>query len=131
MAEGLLRHDFGDRIDASSAGTHPSAVRPEAIAVMREIGIDISNQRSKHVDHFKGHSFDDVVTVCSAAEARCPVFPGQVRRHHRDFEDPVAERGSSERRLEAFRSVRDELREWLAEVIETEHRDTETPSKHQ
>lgn len=131
MAEGLLRHDFGDRIEASSAGTHPSVVRPEAIAVMQEIGIDISSQHSKHVDRFTGHSFDDVVTVCSAAEARCPVFPGQVRRHHRDFDDPVADRGSNERRLEAFRRVRDELRAWLAEIVETEHRDTKTPRTDQ
>jgi len=116
MAEGLLRHDFGDRIDVVSAGTHPSFVRPEAIAVLREIGIDISNQRSKRVDEFKGQSFDDVVTVCSAADARCPVFAGPARRHHRDFEDPVAVKGN-ERRLDAFRRVRDELRSWLADEL--------------
>jgi arsenate reductase len=126
MAEGLLRHDFGDRIEVASAGTHPSVVRPEAIAVMREIGIDISAHRSKHVDQFRTQPFDDVVTVCSAADARCPVFPGPARRHHRDFEDPVAVTGK-ERRLEAFRRVRDDLRLWLADVMSTEHRDSETP----
>ena len=113
MAEGLLRHDFGERLDIVSAGTHPSFVRPEAIAVLREIGIDISTHRSKHVDQFKGQSFDDVVTVCSAADARCPAFQGPARRHHRDFEDPVSVQGN-ERRLDAFRRVRDDLRYWLA-----------------
>ena len=119
MAEGLLRHDFGDTIDVFSGGTVPSRVRREAIAVMKELGIDISGHRSKHVDEFKGQSFDDVVTVCSAAEARCPVFPGSARRHHRDFPDPVAERSSEDRRLEMFRRVRDDLREWLADIVTT------------
>jgi arsenate reductase len=118
MAEGLLRHDFGERIEVSSAGAYPTTVRPEAVTVMREIGIDISTHRSKHVDEFRGQQFDDVVTVCSAAEERCPVFPGRARRHHRDFLDPAASRGSEEERLGAYRRVRDELRQWLSQVIE-------------
>jgi arsenate reductase len=117
MAEGLLRHDFGDRLDVVSAGTRPSGVRPEAVAVLREIGIDISADHSKHVDQFRGHAFDDVVTVCGAAEVACPVFPGSAQRHHRDFTDPAAVRGSEEQRLAAFRSVRDSLRTWLSEVF--------------
>jgi arsenate reductase len=113
MAEGLLRHDFGDRFDVASAGTNPSAVRPEAIAVMREIGIDITSHRSKHVDEFANQPFDDVLTVCSAADSRCPVFPGPARRRHRNFDDPAAVTGAQEERLAAFRRVRDELRAWL------------------
>lgn len=124
MAEGLLRHAYGDRVDVESAGTHPSMVRPEAIEVMREIGIDISTYRSKHVDEFQGQSFDDVVTACAAADARCPVFPGRARRHHHDFEDPAAVTGSADERLAAFRRVRDELRGWLHSVIEPDYPST-------
>ena len=88
LAEGLIRHDFGDRVDVFSAGVAPSHVRPEAIAVMREIGIDISTHRSKHVSEFAGREFDDVITVCDAANEQCPIFPGRARRHHRDFTRP-------------------------------------------
>src|ERR1700719_981671 len=76
MAEGLLRHDAGDRFDVQSAGTRPGQVRPEAIAVMKEIGIDISDHRSKHVQEFENQSFDYVLTVCDNAKETCPVFPG-------------------------------------------------------
>src|SRR5579872_7104345 len=73
MAEGLLRHDAGDRFEVESAGTSPGHVRPEAIAVMREIGIDISHHRSKHVDEFRDRPFDLVLTVCDNAKQTCPV----------------------------------------------------------
>src|SRR5688572_10595807 len=76
MAEGLLRHDAGDRFEVASAGTHPSRVRPEAVAVMREIGIDISRHRSKSLDEFADASFDVVLTVCDTAREACPIFPG-------------------------------------------------------
>jgi arsenate reductase len=115
MAEGLLRHDAGDRFDVRSAGTKPSSVRPEAIAVMRELEIDISGQRSKHVSEFDGQDFDYVITVCESARETCPVFFGKARRLHRDFEDPAAFAGSEEQRLAVFRKVRDELRAFLAE----------------
>jgi arsenate reductase len=117
LAEGLIRHDFGDRVDVFSAGVAPSEVRPEAIAVMREIGIDISTHRSKHVNEFAGREFDDVITVCDAANEQCPVFPGRARRHHRDFADPAAAGGSEEQRLAAFRRARDELRHWLTDIL--------------
>jgi arsenate reductase len=117
LAEGLIRHEFGDRVEAFSAGVAPSHVRPEAVAVMREIGIDISSQRSKHVDEFAGQQFDDVITVCDAAGEQCPVFPGRAHRHHRDFRDPAAAGGSEEERLAAFRRTRDELREWLGGIL--------------
>lgn len=113
MAEGLLRHDAGDRFTVASAGARATFVRPEAIAVMGELGIDISGHWSKTVDEFAGESFDVVVTVCDNARDSCPVFPGHGNRVHHAFDDPAAVEGSEERRLEAFRRVRDEIREWL------------------
>jgi arsenate reductase len=113
MAEGLLRHDAGDRFEVFSAGTKPSHVRPEAIASMGEVGIDISGHRSKGVDEFTGQPFDYVLTVCDNAKESCPIFPGQSVTIHRNFEDPAATQGSEEERLAVFRRVRDELREYL------------------
>ena len=117
MAEGLLRHAAGNRFEVHSAGTHPSSVRPEAIEVMREIGVDISGQRSKSVDEFTGREFDCVITVCDNAKENCPVFPGKSERLHWSFDDPAAASGDEQRRLEVFRRVRDEIkdrfREWL------------------
>ena len=113
MAEGLLRYDAGRRFSVESAGTRPGIVRPEAIAVMRELGIDIAGHRSKSVAEFEGQQFDVVITVCDNARESCPVFFGaSVRRHH-DFEDPAAAEGSDEVRLAAFRRVRDQLRAYL------------------
>lgn len=113
MGEGLLRHDAGDRFEVSSAGTQPSQVRPEAIKVMREIGIDISNQRSKSVDEFAEEEFDYVLTVCDHARESCPIYPGHGHRLHHAFPDPAAIDGSEEERLHAFRKVRDEIRSYL------------------
>jgi arsenate reductase len=113
MAEGLLRHDAGDRFEVESAGTKPSQVRPEAIAVMKELGIDISGHRSKSVDEFAGEKFDYVLTVCDNARETCPIFPGHANRLHQNFADPAAVEGSEETRFGAFRRVRDELRAYL------------------
>ena len=113
MAEGLLRHDAGDRFEVSSAGTKPGHVRPEAIAVMRELGIDLSGHRSKHVDEFAGQPFDYVLTVCDNARESCPVFPAATRTMHHSFDDPAALQGTEEERLSLFRRVRDEIREYL------------------
>ena len=113
MAEGLLRHDAGDRFEVESAGTKPSHVRPEAIAVMRELGIDISGHRSKSVDEFTGQQFDYVLTVCDNAKESCPIFPGKTVTIHHNFEDPAALQGSEEERLAVFRRVRDEMRQYL------------------
>lgn len=113
MAEGLLRHDAGDRFEVFSAGTRPSHVRPEAIAAMRELGIDISGQRSKSVEEFIAQPFDYVLTVCDNAKENCPIFPGRLRTIHQSFDDPAALEGSEEERLAAFRRVRDELRRYL------------------
>ena len=113
MAEGLLRRDGGERFIVESAGTRPSQVRPEAIQVMKEVGIDISGHRSKSVDDFAGQAFDTVLTVCDNARETCPVYPGHANRIHHSFEDPAAVQGSEEERLRAFRSVRDEIRAYL------------------
>lgn len=115
MAEGLLRHDFGDRFEVFSAGTKPSFVRPEAIAVMSELGIDLSGHRSKHVSEFVNHSFDYVITVCDNAKESCPVFPGTVQKIHWSFEDPAAIEGSEAARQAAFRSARNLIRARLEE----------------
>jgi arsenate reductase len=116
MAEGLLRNDAGERFEVESAGTKPGHVRPEAIAVMKEIGIDISKHRSKSVDEFAAESFDYVLTVCDSARETCPVFPGHGSRIHHSFDDPAALQGSEEERLALFRRVRDEIREYLKEL---------------
>ena len=113
MAEGLLRHDAGDRFLVESAGTKPSQVRPEAIAVMKELGIDISGQHSKSVDEFAAQQFDYVITVCDNAKESCPIYPGHTTRVHENFEDPAAAKGSEEERLRVFRRVRDEIRSYL------------------
>jgi arsenate reductase len=113
MAEGLLRHDAGDRFEVESAGTKPGHVRAEAIAVMKELGIDISGHRSKAVDEFAGRSFDYVLTVCDNAKENCPIYPGHANRLHHNFEDPASAQGSEEERLSVFRRVRDEVRAYL------------------
>lgn len=110
MAEGILRHIAGDRFEVESAGTAPSIVRPEAIEVMREIGVDISSHRSKSVDEFTGSQFDYIITVCDNARESCPVFPGHAERIHWSFDDPAALEGSDAERLAAFRTVRDLIR---------------------
>ena len=110
MAEGLLRHDAGNVYEVFSAGTKPSHVRPEAIAVMREVGIDISGHRSKSVDEFAGQDFDYVITVCDNAKESCPLFPAKTKRVHWSIEDPAAVQGSQGEALTAFRRARDELR---------------------
>jgi arsenate reductase len=116
MAEGLLRHAAGERFDVESAGTKPGTVRPEAIVAMKEVGIDISGHRSKHVDEFEGQRFDYVITVCDNAKESCPVFFGAVERLHHSFDDPPPmSQGTDEGRMAIFRRVRDELRSYLEE----------------
>ncbi|HEV8368972.1 MAG TPA: arsenate reductase ArsC [Pyrinomonadaceae bacterium] len=117
MAEGLLREMSGDRYEVASAGVAPSQVRPEAIAAMKEIGIDISSHRSKSVDEFLRKEFNFVITVCDNANEQCPVFPGKTKRIHWSFEDPAAAEGDAEERLRVFRRVRDEIRERLEQFI--------------
>ena len=117
MAEGVLRWLAGDRVEAFSAGTHPSIVNPLAIEVMREIGIDISGHRSKSVQEFIGRPLDVVITVCDNAAETCPAFPGNVERIHWSFPDPAAVQGDEQKRS-AFRAVRDGLIERFRAFIQ-------------
>ncbi len=111
MAEGLFRSEGGGAFEVFSAGAKPASLRPEAIAVMTEIGIDISGHRSKSVDEFSGQSFDYVVTVCDNARDHCPVFPPGAERIHWSFEDPAAVEAGEAERLSAFRRIRDQIHE--------------------
>lgn len=119
MAEGILRHMAGDEFEVASAGVAPSHVRPEAIKVMGELGIDISEHRSKSVDDFVGQEFDYVITVCDNANEQCPVFPGKTQRIHWSFDDPAAVHGEDSVRLGVFRRVRDEIKARLQDLIQS------------
>ncbi len=119
MAEGLLKSMSIGWFDVESAGTRPSVVRPEAIAALGEIGIDISGNRSKSVDEFDGREFDFVLTVCDNAKENCPYFPAGTRVVHRSFDDPADAVGDFEARVAEFRRVRDEIRRYFeSEFIE-------------
>ena len=111
MAEGMVRAWGGGRFEAFSAGTEASAVRPEAIAVMREIGIDISGHTSKTILPFLGDEFAWVITVCDQAKESCPVIPGAAQQAHWSIDDPSEIEGSEKERLHAFRTARDTLRD--------------------
>ncbi len=117
MAEGLLRHLAGDRFEVESAGTIASFVRPQAIAAMAQIGIDISGHRSKCLDEFLGESFDYVITVCDNAAENCPVFPGKATRVHWSFDDPAEATGSDLEVLKVFERVREEIKVKLEEFL--------------
>ena len=111
MAEALLRHLGGDRFEPHSAGTEATYVRPLAVRAMDEIGVDISGQESKTLERYLEEPFDYVITVCDAANEACPFFPGAQSRLHWSFEDPSKAEGSEEERLEAFRRVRDGIKD--------------------
>ncbi len=117
MAEGLLNNLYGDRYEARSAGTEPTKVSPYAVRVMDELGIDISDHRSKKVDEFLGMDFDYVVTVCDHAQETCPFFPGAKECIHQGLENPSELSGSDEQILEGFRRARDEIREWIEKTF--------------
>ncbi len=113
MAEAFVNRDFAGKITAYSAGTDPSSVHPLAVAVMEELGIDISHYRSKSIDEFASETFDWVITLCDQANESCPVFFGGVQRLHMGFDDPAAAGGTREEKLTAFRRVRDQIREGI------------------
>lgn len=115
MAEGYLRARYGDRYQASSAGTHPSRVSRKAVSVMQEIGVDISGQRAKSLDEFAGTEIDIVVTLCDNAHAVCPVFPWAKEIIHQSFPDPGNFTGTDQEIMEQVRAVRDEIIRWIDE----------------
>jgi arsenate reductase (thioredoxin) len=126
MAEGYLRSVAGERFDVMSAGIAPKGLNPLAVAAMREIGIDISSQRSKDVTELLSTPVQYVVTVCSNAREKCPVFPATVKFIHWDLEDPAAVQGSNEEKLAAFLKVRDEIvarieQEFVAQLGRDKH----------
>lgn len=121
MAEGLLRHLAGDRYECLSAGAHPAGwVHPLAIEALRELGIDASDQYSKHILEFlppEGKAPDLVISVCDSAARECPSFPGKVDRLHWPFYDPIYARGSEAEKLVVFRQIRDQIRERIEAAL--------------
>jgi arsenate reductase (thioredoxin) len=119
MAEALLRSLGEGRYEVASAGTETTRVNPHAVEVMREVGIDISGARSKHLNEFADREFDYVITVCDSAAEACPMFPGPARRVHWSFPDPSAAGGSDDEKRATFREVRDaisqRLTHWISE----------------
>ena len=111
MAEGILHSAAGDLVNVQSAGSKPAGfVHPLAIKVLAEIGIDICGHRSKHMNEFVSQPVHTVITVCGKADQVCPVFPGQVNRHHWPFDDPAHAPGNESEQMEVFRRARDEIR---------------------
>ncbi len=111
MAEGILRAAAGDLLDVQSAGSKPAGyVHPLAIKALAEIGIDISAHHSKHMDEFLSQDVETVITVCGNADQACPMFPGQLNRHHWGFDDPAHATGTEDEQMAVFRRVRDEIR---------------------
>ena len=119
MAEGVLRHYGKDKFEVFSAGIDPSRVNPIAIQVMKEIGIDISAQRSKHLDEFKNQKFDYVITVCDNARESCPVFPGAKKQLHWSFADPPNDEEITEEVVQEFQNVRDLIHKKFRRAAQT------------
>lgn len=124
MAEGWLKY-LDNSLEVYSAGTKPAgSVNPNAVRVMAEAGIDISDQKPDHVEKYLGTPFDFVISVCDNARETCPVFTGRVgARLHHSFEDPWEARGSEEEILAVYRKVRDELKVWFTEFYNKKVRD--------
>jgi len=130
LAEGILRAAAVDLLDVQSAGSKPAGyVHPLAIQVMKEIGLDISAHRSKHLNEFLQQPIETVVTVCGQADQACPMFPGQPNRHHWGFDDPAQATGTAEEKLTIFRRVRDEIRR-VFEAYAAGRRDQLTACPH-
>lgn len=120
MADGLINHDFADRIEAFSAGTEPHGLNPRAVQVMNEIGINISGNSSDHISKYEGQAFDYVITLCGDANATCPLFFGGVQRLHMGFEDPPKATGTEEEIMAVYRRVRNEIRTQLGDFFKAE-----------
>ncbi len=126
MAEGLLRQLGGDQFEVYSAGTEATTIRPLAIRVMHELGIDISGQSSKTLNRYLGESFDEVITVCDTARDAFPVFPGARQQRHWSFPDPAQARGSEEEQLIVYRRVLDAIRDRIERELLQSSRGEET-----
>jgi len=120
MAEGITNNFFGKELEAFSAGTQASFVNPTAIDVMKEIGVDISNHRSKNLSVFDGQSFDYVITLCGDANETCPLYIDGTKKTHIGFDDPAKATGTQEETLNEFRRVRDEIKERLTAYFQAE-----------
>ncbi|ALC18052.1 protein-tyrosine-phosphatase [Desulfuromonas soudanensis] len=120
MAEGLVNHDFAGRLEAFSAGTAPHGLNPKAVAVMAEIGIDISGHSSDHLSKYQGERFDYVITLCGDANETCPLFFGGVQRIHMGFEDPPRFTGTEAEVMAVYARVRDEIRRQMREFFDRE-----------
>ncbi len=120
MADGLINHDFADRIEAFSAGTEPHGLNLKATQVMAEIGIDISGNNSDHLSQYEGQPFDWVITLCGDANEKCPLFFGEVQRIHIGFDDPPKATGSADEVLNVYRRVRDQIRQELSDFFRRE-----------
>jgi arsenate reductase len=113
MAEGFVNARYGDRYEAYSAGNEPTEVHQCAVAVMAEVGIDISAHRAKSLDEFDDASFDYIVTMCADAQENCPIFPGGTAYLHHAFADPVSVTRSDRDKCASFKQVRDQIRDWI------------------
>jgi arsenate reductase len=121
MAEGWLRHLAGDRYEALSAGAKPAGyVHPLAVKAMAEVGVDISQHRSKSIDEFNGQSLDVLITVCDNARESCPTFAGAKKMLHWSFDDPAHATGNDDEKFKVFRRVRDEIRQRITNFIQEE-----------
>jgi arsenate reductase len=118
MAEAFTNLLYKVKVEAFSGGTKPSTVNPYTIQVMKEIGIDISNKRSKSIIEFYGKKFDLVITLCDNARKECPFFPGAINLIHKSFEDPTSITGTEEEKLNKFRKLRDQVKSWLIEYFQ-------------
>jgi arsenate reductase len=116
MAEGILKTYYKDKYESYSAGVQPTQVNPYAVEVMKEIGIDLSDQYSKSINEFQDEKFDYVITVCDNARETCPFFPGD-RIIHRGFKDPLIQDGSIEENLDSFKKIRNEIKNWIIEYF--------------
>jgi arsenate reductase len=121
MAEGYMNATYGERYEVFSGGTEVTRVHPIAIEVMKEIGIDISGHRSKHIDEHFGKGIETVVTVCDSAQKACPFFPGAKDVIHQSFTDPSGFTGTDEEVRAGFRKVRDEIIQWIDATFGSAH----------
>lgn len=117
IAEGYLRHFFGDKAEVYSAGVETHGVNPRAISTMKEDGVDISNHTSNHIDEYLNIDFDYVLTVCDNAKERCPFFPTKAQKFHHNFNDPAKATGNEEEILQEFRTVRDTIKEYCRNFL--------------